>query len=345
MDKLERTVKLITRDLNDGLILMDRSGTVQYFNPSASRLLGNDSLKQGEKYAEFMDSDDAVSNDEFHQYVLDSIYDKSSTHSGNVKYTCPDGAVRYFRVSASTALDDDGKEPLGVIVQFSDITDLHKAKIKHDDATKVLIAIIAMMSVWNFVYVIWELAGRPITPSMMTVIIEVIGVIGTIFAIAFTSITISDFGLGVRNLKESVKYNTILTAVVLGVMLVAKFIIITFFPNVFGPGASLIFWDKAGTSSLTYIITVIVQEFLTRGAAQGSIEAILPEKYPQAFAIIISSLIFGALHVHRGIAFMVGATLLLSIFGFIYKKQGTIWGLCIPHYFLGLSLTLIWGIA
>ena len=60
-------------------------------------------------------------------------------------------------------------------------------------------------------------------------------------------------------------------------------------------------------------------------------------------AIIISSLYFGALHLHKGLAFMIGATLLLSVFGFIYSRQGTIWGLCIPHYFLGLSLTVIWG--
>ena len=45
-----------------------------------------------------------------------------------------------------------------------------------------------------------------------------------------------------------------------------------------------------------------------------------------------------------GLGFMIGSFLLLSVFGVIYERQKTIWGLCIPHYFLGLSLKLIWGI-
>ena len=32
---------------SDGLILIDSKGTVQYINPSAYRLLGNDALKEG----------------------------------------------------------------------------------------------------------------------------------------------------------------------------------------------------------------------------------------------------------------------------------------------------------
>ena len=53
---------------------------------------------------------------------------------------------------------------------------------------------------------------------------------------------------------------------------------------------------------------------------------------------------FSALHIHLGLGFMAGSFLLLSVFGILYERQKTIWGLCIPHFLLGLSLKLIWGI-
>ena len=53
----------------------------------------------------------------------------------------------------------------------------------------------------------------------------------------------------------------------------------------------------------------------------------------------MSSLLFGALHIHRGFIYMLAATVLLGIFGVLYRKQNSIWGLCIPHFVLG---EIIW---
>ena len=33
--------------------------------------------------------------------------------------------------------------------------------------------------------------------------------------------------------------------------------------------------------------------------------------------------------------YMIAATALLSLFGILYRRQNSIWGLCIPHFVLG----------
>ena len=219
-------VSRIARDIADGIILLDSRGAVQYVNPSARSLLGNDALQEGIPYARYMAADNNSANDDFHQYVLDSAYERSGNHRGVVTYTRPDGSVRYFSIETSFAGGEDGLQKTGVILQFSDITDLHLAKVKHDDTIKVLAGTILIMALWNFIAAIWESMGRPISSTALTV--------------------------------------------------------------------------------------------------------------------IIASLVFGAVHIHKGIVYMVGAALLLSFFGILYSKQKTIWGLCIPHLVLSWSLRILW---
>ncbi len=338
-----QTVVRVARDLSDGLMLIDNQGTIQFINPSASRLLGNDALREGITYAEYMASDGNSANDAFHQYVLDCVYDKDARHAGAVTYTHPDGSVRYFKIAASYAGSMDGPRKSGVILRVTDITDLHLAKVKHDDTIKVLIGTITIMALWDYLVAVWETAGRPISSTALTVIIEVIGVIATVFALRYTSITVTDFGLGTRNLKKNILVDSALTAAVLALMIVVKLFLRQFFPNIISPDRPFFRWDALQAVDLLYIPTVVLQEFLVRGVTQGSLERILPENYPPAVAIIVSSLVFGSIHIHKGLVFMVGAACLLCFFGFLYRKQGNIWGLCIPHLFLSWALRVIWG--
>ena len=338
-----QTVDRVARDLSDGLMLIDNQGTIQFINPSASRLLGNDALREGITYAEYMASDGNSANDAFHQYVLDCVYDKDARHAGAVTYTHPDGSVRYFKIAASYAGSMDGPRKSGVILRVTDITDLHLAKVKHDDTIKVLIGTITLMALWDYLVAIWEQMGRPISSTALTVIIEVIGVIATVFALRYTSITVTDFGLGTKNLKKNILVDSALTAAVLALMIVVKLFLRQFFPNIISPDRPFFRWDALQAVDLLYIPTVVLQEFLVRGVTQGSLERILPENYPPAVAIIVSSLVFGSIHIHKGLVFMVGAACLLCFFGFLYRKQGNIWGLCIPHLFLSWALRVIWG--
>ena len=58
-------------------------------------------------------------------------------------------------------------------------------------------------------------------------------------------------------------------------------------------------------------------------------------------SIMVSSLVFGVLHIAYGLPYMVGASLLLGVLGVFYHRQGNIWGLCIIHYVLGEVATFL----
>ncbi len=49
-------------------------------------------------------------------------------------------------------------------------------------------------------------------------------------------------------------------------------------------------------------------------------------------AILLSSVIFAALHIHLGFLFMVGATILAGLEGILYEKQQNIFGVWIVHW-------------
>lgn len=332
----------IARDISDGLLLVSLSGTVEYINVRGKQILNNPGLKEGVRYADFMLSDDSGLNDAFHEYVLNSIYDKEKTHDGTLTYRYPDGSFRYLQMKSSYAFSENGQEAYGVILQFSDVTEYHKLQQKYQDAVKILVAIIVLMALWNIAVALWSHLNRPISDAAMTFIIEVIGVIGTVFALKFTSLTIQDFGMGKGvNLRRSLLVDSILTVAVIVLLIALKLILRSVRPDSFPPDAPLIKWGPWGLERILYPITVVAQEILTRGAAQGSLQMVLPDKTPVIIPILISSLFFAAIHIHKGLFLMIGAFLLLSVFGLIYNKQKTVWGLCIPHYFLGIFVYML----
>ena len=335
-------VDRIARDISDGLILINNSGTVLFVNACAASILNNPSLKEGVTYAGFMNEDKENANDAFHQYILDSIYDKESPHSGSIAYNRPDGSVRYLSVKTSYVRSDDGLQQEGILLSFSDITDYHKEKVKHDDTVIVLLGMLSMVAVWDFMVTIWEHLDEPIPSGILTLIIEIMGLTFTVFALRHTSITVADFGLGFKNVKKPVLVNIAVTFAALILMILVKFLGRQLLPTVFNPDTPFFHWDVFRIADLAYIPTVIMQEFLIQGVTLGSVARILPDSYPSAIAVFTTSMFFGSIHIHLGIAYMAGSVLFLSVFGFIYLKQKTVWSLCIPHLLLSWSLRLLW---
>jgi membrane protease YdiL (CAAX protease family) len=52
-------------------------------------------------------------------------------------------------------------------------------------------------------------------------------------------------------------------------------------------------------------------------------------------AILLSSLLFGAVHIAHGFVYMMAAILLLGSLGGLYEKHRSIWGVTIIHFVLG----------
>lgn len=330
----------INRDIQDALIVLDTRGNILYANPAASKHLGI-KLEHGTKYAAIMTSETNAQNDAFHQYLLDSIYDKQKSHGGELEYVCPDGEKRVFHVLTSYLFSNDCTEKMGVVIQFSDITELSQTHRLHRNSALLFICLLGVLSFFIFFTVIWQSLGRPFPASIITILIEITGF--TLVATQYRNFNMSleNMGFRIRGCGKYLVIDSIATAFILGVMLLAKYFLRR--AMILSPTEPFIHWEKWDAFKTFYPVTVVMQEILTRSLIHEWITQVVPHKNAELVAIGISSLFFGAIHLHLGLAFMVGSAFLLGIFGVIYCKQRCVWALCIPHYFLGLAVSILWG--
>lgn len=117
--------------------------------------------------------------------------------------------------------------------------------------------------------------------------------------------------------------------------MLAKLLVSKISPDFFAADAP--FWngDIGLYSWISYIFTCIIQEFLARSMIYGSIRKMYDGKHGAMAAILLSSLLFGAVHIAHGFMYMVAAMVLLGALGGLYEKQRNIWGVTVIHFVLG----------
>ena len=95
-------VPRILRDIDDGVLALDLRGRITYVNPQCEKIFGRQDELVGKSYAEaFFDDPQEKANDDFHQYVLNAVYQKEQTHCGTVPFFDALGNKRYLRISSS----------------------------------------------------------------------------------------------------------------------------------------------------------------------------------------------------------------------------------------------------
>lgn len=204
---------------------------------------------------------------------------------------------------------------------------------RRSETVRFLIGIVAFLSLWVFVYAVWLSLGCPVPPIFLTNLLLLLsGVL-----LFFIPIPKSK-GLSVKNLGKNLAEGIFLAFVCLAVMAGLKAVVMTVSPNMlrdrpFFDFSVLTAWDAF------YAVSVVWQEFIARCVLYEGLSRVTGKK--RLLPLAISSLFFGAVHVHLGLVYMSGAVLLLSFFGLIYIKQRSIWGVCVPHYILGLALIVL----
>ncbi len=335
-----KMIPRILRDVSDGVLVLDKRGTVLFLNPQGERLLGFGDHAVGQKYAALMLEHSRKGNESFHQFLLDALNESESTHKGEILYTQTDGNVVHLRMSTSFLFDEDGTEYEGVVIQFADITENVKLRQKQHEASFIFVTVIIYVCAWVFIDVIWELLGRPISDQLMTWVVQLLGVVVFYLVLKKTSFTLQDLGLGFKGIKSAVVTDSIIAGVGFALLIGVKLVIRAVAPDYFEPGVPFFNFDF-GLGEWMYPVVVVLQEFLTRSVMHENLRRIIVGKNSEWMAIFVSSILFGVLHIHKGIVFMLGAVILLGALGMLYRKQRTIWGLCIPHYVLGQALTIL----
>jgi membrane protease YdiL (CAAX protease family) len=156
-----------------------------------------------------------------------------------------------------------------------------------------------------------------------------------------TAFSYEELGLKVKDYKA-----TFLPAIGISIALVAllmavKLLMLRLAPGFFPNDAPFWNWNIGIYGWVGYIFCCIIQEFLARSMLYGSIRKLFDGKHAVAVAMVLSTLLFGAVHIAHGFMYMTGAIILLGSLSGLYEKQRNIWGVAIIHYVMGEAATCL----
>ncbi|MEG0566730.1 MAG: PAS domain-containing protein, partial [Hungatella sp.] len=296
----------ILRDMNDGVLVLDTKGTILQVNRIGCDLLGLNHDPTGEKYVSLWGGGDTSQNDTFHQLVLDAVYDKENNQTGVVSWI-GNGTKRFFKLTVSFLRDEDGNERVGVVVLFRDITEEERLKRQHTDGTNLFVTMMLSVSLYFYFLSAAETYGWNIPRSVISLIGEGVLLIAFVLVLKTTSFTLKDIGLCIKNPKATFVPAILISLGGILLLIIVKLIMLRVAPNFFPANAP--FWDFSifNVTNLYYPLTVVMQEFVTRGAFQENLRRIIPGKHATVWSLLVSSLTFGVLHNHYGFMYTVAS--------------------------------------
>ena len=321
----------ILRDFDEGIITIDKGGIIRYINPAASLILGLTENAVEKRYRDVF----SKKNDALLEFLVKATAEKNTSHRGDILFHREDGRDVRLNTSCICLQEDENPEERSYAIHFEDITEIDILRRKRRESSAVFIGTMTAVSIWIYVVALWQHTGQRVSQEIMTQFIHAISLVMFFYIRHYTHFSFAEMGLKIKGIAKAIKTDCILTAIFTAVLFGIKLILLRVSPGFFPEGAPFWDWSRMNWSDLAYPLTVVLQEFLSRGVIHENLRRIFVGKYSEAAAIIVSSLLFGALHIHRGFMYMLAATALLAIFGILYRKQNSIWGLCIPHFVLG----------
>ncbi len=151
---------------------------------------------------------------------------------------------------------------------------------------------------------------------------------------------LKEFGLNLKDWKRSALESILVSVVVIGLLAAFKLLMVQ--------SGSALFRESAifnpayfGISYITYLLVAPMQEFIARGAMQGSLSLLLPGKHSGLMAVLVTSFLFGALHMSHSVALSVSALLTSLLWGWLYERHKTLVGVSISHFLVGNAAGLM----
>ncbi|MGO0062874.1 cyclic nucleotide-binding domain-containing protein [Brevibacillus fluminis] len=203
----------------------------------------------------------------------------------------------------------------------------------------IFISMVLGISLYSFVIRIFQ--GNMIQGEYAELInftvtrtLDVAALLVIVSIVVKSSLPMSSFGLTFTNSKRAV-----IEAV--GVSLVAMVVLtgVKWFSqkngfNWFGDGPMISF-SLFDWTYVTYLVVAPLQEFIARGVLQSSIERLIARGNQVLWAVLVTSIIFGAMHLHTSVKLAVAAILTSWLWGWMYTRHRNIVGVGLSHFIIG----------
>ncbi len=187
-----------------------------------------------------------------------------------------------------------------------------------------LVGLFNVSSDHNSVYAVQFTASRLLELAVLGLVIIII---------VKSGMPLKGFGVTLRGWQAAITEAVAISLPIMILMVVAKYWLVrntTMFAD-----STLFLWSNFNFSYVTYIVVAPLQEFVTRGVFQTTIERLLVGHNSHFWAIANTSFVFGALHLHSSLNLAIAAFVTSWLWGFMYARQRTLVGVSISHFLLG----------
>jgi CRP-like cAMP-binding protein len=157
-----------------------------------------------------------------------------------------------------------------------------------------------------------------------------------------SSLSWKDFGLNTSGAKKAIVEALVVSFLIIGALCLVKYALIIAYPDSFSE-KQIISWKYFDYTYITYLVVAPLQEFITRGVVQSSLQRLLVGRSKIVLSIMITSFLFGSLHVFSSLYLGLVATISGWLWGWMYYRHNNLIGVSISHFLIG-NLTGLLGL-
>jgi membrane protease YdiL (CAAX protease family) len=213
---------------------------------------------------------------------------------------------------------------------------------RHNHLNFVFMNTVVLLSFFSFVLALLKTQSDTVskiaTNFVVSRVIEFAILASSILLIVRSKLPLSNFGLTLKNWPRAVKESMYATVVAIICCTLFKVFLVRF--NL-SENNYIVRFGNIEWSFAFYFIVAPLQEFLGRGVVQGTLQRIVPGKYGWLMAIVLTSLVFGTLHLYISTSFALASLVGSFLWGWLYLRHETIVGVSISHFFIGIWMGVL----
>jgi hypothetical protein len=160
---------------------------------------------------------------------------------------------------------------------------------------------------------------------------------------------IAAYGVTLRGWRRSLAEGLLASLPLFALCIVAKWLLVQFLPAMRGePVFALAGNLHTGTAAMAieaaaYLVFSPFQEFIVRGAMQGSLENFLTGPRRVLKAILVANLMYAMLHLYMSVIFSLMVFIPGLLWGWLYARHRTLVGVTVSHALCGLFCFFVVG--
>ncbi|WCN37929.1 cyclic nucleotide-binding domain-containing protein [Aneurinibacillus uraniidurans] len=214
------------------------------------------------------------------------------------------------------------------------------------ELSSIFTMVVLVMSVYSFALEIFQSTLLSDTIKFWgNRFIEIISLLVIMRIIHNSKLSVTDFGVTWTGAARAYKEALCVSIGVILLLTGLKVVTLTYGWISFSDH-SIISFSYFNWTYITYLIVAPLQELIGRGVIQSSIQRLLTGKRATFWAILITSFLFGALHLHTSLALGTAALISSLLWGALFARHGTLVGVSLSHFLIGnwVGLLGFWDI-